>query len=452
MSGKKPVTTVVMSGGAPTSPLMAGFLYAVLDKKKQFTEFHTSGAGALMALLSLSPPKGVEPQQALRKWVESGVADELYAQFPVNFKLFRKPGPFAPLYQKLAERYKLPLTDPASLGKPDKLEKLLKEPGEPNPMTALLADVLASQGPPPSSSPTDKDPADRLQERLLYMWEKGRNEQTYSNLLKLKDPIKRIRDNFLTSWLKTDEQRRVYNDMVDLYFAAITPTTLNYRSKGLAAPLPFLEDVVDFDNLAANLTKRNAHIWVNAYNMTKEANTHTKFHRRTKGCVQCQQPLDPKDPMEMFKDRELTPQHIRAAFSMPFIYPPTVINGNSYSEGADQEPINFRILRENPGNYAGQKVVILDALGALEDSMVRPPRDLWDAYVISIMTPVVGLAKMSYEDFKQECGSEIDHEYIKWRVPEDAKPYVMDWSYSNLSTLFKVGYQEGTEFVDKHWA
>jgi hypothetical protein len=84
--------------------------------------------------------------------------------------------------------------------------------------------------------------------------------------------------------------------------------------------------------------------------------------------------------------------------------------------------------------------------------MVRPPRDLWDAYVISIMTPVVGLAKMSYEDFKQECGSEIDHEYIKWRVPEDAKPYVMDWSYSNLSTLFKVGYQEGTEFVDKHWA
>jgi hypothetical protein len=452
MSAKKPVTTVLMGGGAPTSPLMAGFLYAVLEKGKRFTEFHTSGAGALMALLSLSPAGGLKPQEALRKWVESAVSDELYAQFPVNFKLFRKPGPFAPLYQKLADRYKLPIVDAAAFGKPDKLEDRLKEPGDPNPITELMADLLASPRPTPATSPSDRDPSDRLHERFMMLWEKDRDEKRFEALLTRKDPIKRMRDSFLTSWLKTDEQRRLYNDMVDLYFSAITPTTLNYRSKGLAAPLPFLEEVVDFDNLAGNLATLKAHIWVNAYNMTKEAARGKKHHRRAKGCVACQQPIDPNDPMEMFKDGEIDAQRIRAAFSMPFIYPPTVINGQSYSEGADQEPVNFRILRENPSKYAGQKVVLLDALGALEDMMVRPPRDLWDAYVISIMTPVVGLANMSYEDFQQECGSAIDLERIDWKIPADAKPYVMDWSYSNLSTLFKVGFERGIEFVDKSWA
>lgn len=452
MSGKKPVTTVVMSGGAPTSPLMAGFLYAVLEKGKRFTEFHTSGAGALMALLTLSPAGGLKPQQALRKWVESAVSDELYAQFPVNFKLFRKPGPFAPLYQKLADRYKLPILDAASFGKPDKLEDRLKEPGEPSPITQLMADVMTSPRPAPANAPTDKDPADRLHERFKMLWEKDWDEKAAKALLTRKDPIKRLRDNFLASWLKTDEQRRLYNDMVDLYFAAVTPTTLNYRSKGLAAPLPFLEEVVDFDNLPANLAALKSRIWVNAYNMTKEAAMGKKHHRRAKGCVACQQPIDPNDPMEMFADAQIDARHIRAAFSMPFIYPPTVINGQSYSEGADQEPINFRILRKDPSRYAGQKVVLLDALGALEDMMVRPPRDLWDAYVISIMTPVVGLANMSYEDFQQECGAEIDLERIDWKIPDDAKPHVMDWSYSNLSTLFKVGYERGIEFVAASWA
>lgn len=471
MSGKKRVTTVVMSGGAPTSPLMAGFLYGVLDRGKQFTEFHTSGAGALMALMSLSPPKGMEPKQALRKWVESGVADELYARFPVNFKLFRKPGPFAPLFQKLAERYKLPITDPASFGQPEDLKKLLAEPGDSNPMKDLLAEYLSAKRPTPATSPTDKDPADRFHEKLLYMWEKGRDDTLYDKLRAQKDPIKRIRDNFLVSFLKTDEQRRLYNDIVDLYFAAITPTTLSSKSKGLAAPLPFLEEVVDFDNLKANLATHNAKIYVNAYNMTKEATTGHKFPRHYRwalqaaavqsgssssqvACAQCKQAINKHDPMEIFDGNEITPQHIRAAFSMPFIYPPTVINGQSYSEGADQEPINFRKLREDPSKYKDTKVVLLDALGKLEDLMVRPPRDLWDAYVISIMTPVVGLANMSFKEFKEECvdTKEIDIERIDWKIPDDAKPYVMDWSYSNLSTLFKVGVERGKEFVDTSWA
>src|SRR5262245_8060574 len=112
------IDTVVMSGGAPQSPLMAGFLYALLKKKKTFRNFHTSGAGALMALLLIAP-ENEHTVQALRDWVEAGVDDQIYAGLPVNFKLFRKPGPFASLFHLMAERFKVPrenvpspLTDP----------------------------------------------------------------------------------------------------------------------------------------------------------------------------------------------------------------------------------------------------------------------------------------------------------------------------------------------------
>src|SRR5215510_4000907 len=67
--------TVVMSGGAPMSPLMAGFLCALWEEKKTFRNFHTSGAGALMALLFLAP-KGTDPGTALTNWAHNGVADE----------------------------------------------------------------------------------------------------------------------------------------------------------------------------------------------------------------------------------------------------------------------------------------------------------------------------------------------------------------------------------------
>ena len=37
----------------------------------------------------------------------------------------------------------------------------------------------------------------------------------------------------------------------------------------------------------------------------------------------------------------LSGDHIRAAFSMPFIYPPARIGDDYFSEGADHQPINF---------------------------------------------------------------------------------------------------------------
>jgi hypothetical protein len=518
------IDTVVMSGGAPTSPLMAGFLYAMIDrergkKPKVFRNFHTSGAGALMALLTIAPrgdpTKPVESaKKALQEWVESGVADEIYKLFPVNFKLFRKPGPFTPMFRRLAERYKVPPKQPGSQPITEPIQ-LLGDTGEPvgkrDPIRELLAEWVAR---PAHDSPSRDDikrrranSLEQLYATLLNLWDNNVNRADYRRLMLRKDPVKLFRDKWMESLFTSDYQRRVYNDLVELWFALLTPSTLAPRSEGLAASLPFLEDIVDFDRLKGF----GGHYCVNAYNMSRDALA-IKFQdelnkerqlkleewfgdllkkrnlRRdgpepsalaTEAMTFFQRPKPGEKPlvslgrrekhkrvkvMELFEHprtsahqlEDLGPEHIRAAFSMPFIYPPTELNESYYSEGADHEPINFH-EEHLYAHTTNERVVLLDVLATLEDYLVRRPRDLWDAYVISIMTPVVALAKAAILEFDEDQKEREGKGYMKyrldgidWNIPSETQPYVMDWSYSNLDQLFRLGEKAGRRFVADH--
>src|SRR5262249_42948777 len=73
----------VLSAGAPHSPLMAGALYAIHEKRRTFHLILTSGAGAIMGLLFMGP-KGKSPQAGLRDVVEVEVSDPLYPFFPLG--------------------------------------------------------------------------------------------------------------------------------------------------------------------------------------------------------------------------------------------------------------------------------------------------------------------------------------------------------------------------------
>src|SRR5215510_8212468 len=380
--------TVVMSGGAPMSPLMAGFLCALWEEKKTFRNFHTSGAGALMALLFLAP-KGTDPGTALTNWAHNGVADEIYKNFPVNFKLFHKPGPFSPVFQHLAQRFKIPVDGmPQSAGAQDPVKELLAD------WLATLAhdqpgrlDILRRR----------YDPVERIRASLRTLWLNAPSPQELKALGELPDPIKRFREKWLTSVLTTPEQRRLYNDLVDLVFSAPTPSTLTRKSEGLAAPLPFLEDLVDFKDLDDNLRaigkkgkkskndKKNkndnrveGHLCVNAYNITKDVIERPGLAKRmmlTSTGPQLREDRRKeqvdylKNVMDLFESPKgnkakfrITPEGIRAAFSMPFIYPPARVGDDYYSEGADHQPINFHSLGVQP--Y--RPVVLLDVLADLE--------------------------------------------------------------------------------------
>lgn len=84
---------LVIGGGAPNATFMAGVLHRLIEKDelKNFETITSSGAGALVALVALAP-KGMSALDALENLTNSGVSDEIYQLFPVNYKVFQKPG------------------------------------------------------------------------------------------------------------------------------------------------------------------------------------------------------------------------------------------------------------------------------------------------------------------------------------------------------------------------
>ena len=62
-----------------------------------FDVISTAGAGAPSACFYLAPGGG-KTAEALRSTTEMGIADAIYEHFPVNYKVFQKPGAIADAY------------------------------------------------------------------------------------------------------------------------------------------------------------------------------------------------------------------------------------------------------------------------------------------------------------------------------------------------------------------
>ena len=95
-------------------------------------------------------------------------------------------------------------------------------------------------------------------------------------------------------------------------------------------------------------------------------------------------------------------------------------------------------------------IVYIDILGNLSDMLLRPAESLWDAYGLSIITPIVALARKDLAHFKT-----VDQQEVflgGYRLLEMAfkfpsrKRRILDWSYSNLCKLWEIGYDAGMTF------
>lgn len=240
-------------------------------------------------------------------------------------------------------------------------------------------------------------------------------------------------------------QQRLLGDLMQLTWAAMTPSNLTPMSQGLCAHVPFAEEVIDFSRLKG--LKRE--FYINAFNITQ-------------------------GEMTIWDKHEITLEHFRAALSFPLIYPPYRIGEDDYIEGAAIDTINFRALvAETPKQDDGQArkafrwhgeprrhglhqdldtLVVFDILGS--DKLIRPPRNLYDAWVKSIITPLVEIARDDVRLFELEHNRNADgspkRRLLKVpllaSIPESAWPEVLDWSASNLERLFDIGYQAGRRF------
>lgn len=342
-SGKK---ALLISGGAPNSTLIAGALVAFLERGLEFDVVSTSGAGALMGLLYRAP-QGGDPRAALKRWVDVGVSDAIYNMFPVNYKVFMKPGTGASAYRQM----------------------LLA-----NPFLKPYFDVFSPNA-------------------INGLW----------------------------------------SDLIQLFFATMSPTDMTQKSLGMCAHLPFAEQAINF----ADIPKIKGDFFINAYNLTQEK-------------------------MTIWGKEQITPEHLRAAFSFPMIYPPYKLGSDEYIEGAAIDTINFKALvSDDPANPGIERdletLVVFDILGL--DKLIRAPRNLYDSWVHSIITPLVQLSKDDIRLFELQHNIDPATGKPKRRllkvdltgaVKADQWPKMLDWSSSNLKTLFEVGYQAGQAFCNEH--
>ena len=242
-----------------------------------------------------------------------------------------------------------------------------------------------------------------------------------------------------------EPRRRFFNDLVDFAASVLTPTTFPF-STGLCEPLPFLEEVIDFDRAnqphspSGFPPKGNAPwFYVNAFNL------------RT-----CQ--------MEQFETGRLSPATIRAALAFPLVYPAQEINGEPYCEGADHDPINLLKLdakveeaKLKPVNY-----YVFDILGSIEKELLERQHSLWSAFGLSLVVPVVSLAVKCLEIWDPEYREKIEPRprqradrtskatYVNFQIPPSQKGRVLEWSYENASALWDAGFESGKELIRKY--
>ena len=437
-------TAVILSAGAPHSPLMAGALYAMhkqrrlegkLRNRKLFDIIYTSGAGALIGLLLDAPkskgPDDLEaPERALKSVLDLAVSDPIYSMLPINYKAFLKPGPFTRPLQRWARLFKL---------------------GE-YPLLPI------------------HEPRSPLGQWYNYCANVGK------------------------AWVTHNEaNKRLFNDLIDLWTAAITPTTLTFLSKGFCEPLPFLEEVVDFDKL----NETDSDFFVNFF-------TRRDFLAANQMSGRGHLTRDPGKPpragvaMSVFQNGEITPAHVRAAFAYPLVYEPVRVRippakeGLAATdelgfEGANWEPISFGnllsedkgVLRdtpkgsERPLGHQIKTVVLVDILTKLQTLLLREPRNLWDAFGLLIIFPVVAHAKKELARFEGELekgsGGHLYHKEFRFKylkvefeldeprvghddaaVGRDESEQILDWSYSNMSRMFQKGCEAGARFCLEH--
>ncbi|MEN9656719.1 MAG: hypothetical protein RL571_184 [Pseudomonadota bacterium] len=325
-------TALIISGGAPNATLTAGALEAFHELGIHVDVISTAGAGGLLGLMYIAPKNG-DVVSTMRRLKEMGVADFIYRAFPVNFKVFHKPGPMAEAYRQ-----------------------------------ALSANPVL---------------------QMMQQW-----------------PV-------------THSLAQVFKDGASLAIASASPSNLSSDSLGLCAHLPFAEQIIDFNALQ----EAGPDFWLNAYNLSQHQ-------------------------MENWSRSQIDVLHLQAALSFPYLYPPTEINGDFYIEGAAIDCLNFKDLRKNYPDL--EEIIVFDLLGA--EKLLRKPKDLYDAWVMSIITPLVEIARDDIKLFEalHSDGITLHKVPLIDSIAEEHLPDVFDWSRSNMDRLYKTGYDAAKRYCEKN--
>jgi predicted acylesterase/phospholipase RssA len=364
---------------------MAGAVAALDDAGVKFDVVSTSGAGMLIGLL-YAAPKGRDRAAALQNTVNMGVHDAIYRFFPVNFKVFHKPGTLAQAYTKfwqIAADNRKAIEGPAG----DFRDQWLK----------ML-----------SASP------------LFAPWA----EAWKQFLGKFSSP-----DN------KSGDAQRFFDDWAALMLATFCPTDLSAASQGMCQPAPFVEQAVDF----SKLKEFEGDFYMSAYCI--ESGKMEIFEKKDITIEQFQAALAFPLIYAPFKMNGKTYLEGAAKDTLNF-------KGLLEKRKRKGHPVIDTIvvldvlgmkelIAEPRGLYDAWVKSIIVPLTAIAEDDIKLFEQLHLENKVNLKKYFRGKKpKLVKIDFQKQ----ISHN--NW-------PNVLDWSYSNLSALYEAGYRAGSAAAKK---
>ena len=319
--------------------LMSGAMLAFDEQDIDFQIVSTSGVGALIGMLYLAPRDGKTRAQALAELPNLFISNPLSALFPLNSRVFHKPGPFS--------------------GPVNDLSKLI---------------------PRFNLNPRDKD-----------------------------------------------QGKRLYNDLLDLWVTAWTPSTLNGDSKGLMTALPLVDDFVDFKALKSS----SSDFYLNAFNAAS---------RR----------------LRIFTQHELDANTYAAGQAMGFLYPPQTFGKDVYTIGAAHDPTGLQAIWMHPNKAERPDLIV--CLDSMSYAYWREPHNIYDAFQLMLLNPIIALQRSIYAQYATveylynqnldalHQGSSPPSKMPRlYRVPMEAEVQkgqyakLLDWSHGSAMAFEQAG-------------
>jgi predicted acylesterase/phospholipase RssA len=427
---------LVLGGGAPTLTLMAGALLALDELGVEFDVVSTSGAGMLVGLL-YAAPKGGDRRAALRATVHLGVHDDIYRHFPINYKVFYKPGPLAEMWLKTYMPW---------------LQAMPQETSEQRLLRDLVHLWCASVS--PSSLTPDSlgmcAPAPWLEEVVDFA------------------ALKRFApDFFINAWNIRERRMRVFEK------EEITPA--HFRT-ALAFPLIYPPFELDGDwyiegSAMDTLNLKGLLAYDRHYDQAYPELLRAELARRWPEIRRYRDEtgLEPRERAQAIE--ELVDEAEWAAHEASLR---ARVRGEASERALQEASATFAQVEERElrsikavadaldyeRKSAGEinaisRIVVFDVLGT--DRLVRKPRNLYDAWVLQMIVPLVSISNENIKAFERDYDYPEGHE-LKYlhrlrfddQISHEDWPNVLDWSYSNLKTLFDAGYRAGRRFHAEH--
>jgi predicted acylesterase/phospholipase RssA len=184
---------------------------------------------------------------------------------------------------------------------------------------------------------------------------------------------------FLWSIPRETRRQRLLGDTLSLMAAAMSPSDLKPSSEGLCQPPPWIEMLVNFDDLRENLEEPDTKFRLSAY------------------CIE-------DEDERTFQKDEITAEHFKAALAMPFIYAPYKLKDTNGDYKTYLEGSAFNTLALNPDHVMCENdidtIIFFDIMG--NRHLIGEPRWLIDAWGKSIVAPLTRLAEQGLEGFKSK--------------------------------------------------